>query len=229
MRLRPVTLLAAAAVALASLVSLPRAEACWDGYAASIGKLSISVATDENPPWDPADIREIALWGSRIDALLPAGTRLDSELGTITFCKTLPGSRRCGASLADVPFSTAPLPALFGQTAILTHASPAAIRRAMTLTVAPLTVQVFASTSAARAHAVAVAVDEPDDTRDRGFIDVGGFPATNPSAHVVDGSDAAGRPIHRVLVGAFLARADAAATEARVRKALGLKGFLRPL
>jgi hypothetical protein len=194
----------------------------------SIGKLSVSVATGEDATWDPTEIREVALWGSRIDALLPAGTHLDSELGTITFCKTLPDGT-CGASLADIPYGNEPLPALFGQTAILTHASPAAIRRAMTLTVAPLTVQVFASKSPGRAGAVASAIDAADEAGDSGFINVGGFPANNPTAHVVAGIDAAGKPIHRVLVGAFLARADAAAAEARVRKALGLKGFVRPL
>jgi cell division septation protein DedD len=75
-------------------------------------------------------------------------------------------------------------------------------------------------------------LDECPPTRGKikhGFITVGGFPAYNPTAHVVLGKDAAGSPAHRVFVGAFLSRGDADRVEASVRKALGIKGFVRPL
>jgi hypothetical protein len=187
--------------------------------------MSISEANDE--AWSPGMIREIALWGARIDALLPAGTRLDSELGTITFCKTLPDGA-CGESVAELPYGDGELPSLFGTIAVLTHGSSNEIRRIMALTLAPLTVQTFASRSERRADAVAASIDAAG-AGEHGFITVGGFPAYNSTAHVVAGKDAAGSPVHRVFVGAFLSRGDAAAVEASMRKALGIKGFVRPL
>ena len=226
MRFRPLALLAALpALAFASLAATPRAEACWDGYAAFVGRVSLSVPDDA--AWSPPLVREVALWGSRIDALLPPGTGLDSELGSVTYCKTGPAGP-CGESLADLPYGVDPLPTLFGKTALLTHASGREIRRIMALTVLPLTVQVFASKSGRRAEALAASIDAAG-AGDRGFINVGGFPANNPTAHVVAGKDAAGDPIHRVFVGAFLTRGDAALAEARARKVLGIKGFVRPL
>jgi sporulation related protein len=225
LHLLPLAVVPALAFALASLLAAPRAEACWDGYAASIGRMSVTVA-DESA-WSPAAVREIALWGARIDALLPAGTRLDSALGEVTFCTTLPDGQ-CGASLADLPYSNDELPELFGKTAVVTHASAKDIRRIMALSIAPLTVQVFASKSEARADALAASIDAAG-AGVHGFVTIGGFPAYNSTAHVVAGRDAAGRPIHRVFVGAFLDRAEATSTEASVRKALGIKGFVRPL
>ncbi len=225
MRLRPVALLPSLALALTSLLAAPRAEACWDGYAAAVGRVSLSVADDI--AWTPSSVREIALWSARIDALLPPRTRLESELGAVTFCNTLPDGQ-CGDSVAELPYSGDPLPALFGKTAIVTHASSKEISRIMALSVAPLTVQVFASKSERRADAVAASIDAAG-AGDHGFINVGGFPANNPTAHVVAGNDAAGNPIHRVFVGAFLDRKEAIAAEANVRKELGIKGFVRPL
>lgn len=226
MRLRPPALLVALpSLAFASLVAAPRAQACWDGYSAFVGRVSLSVPDDAE--WSPPLAREVALWGSRIDALLPPGTRLDSELGSVTYCK-MGADGQCSESLAEPPYGVDPLPTLFGKTALLTHASSKQISRIMALTVAPLTVQVFASKSASRAEALAASIDAAG-AGDHGFMNVGGFPANNPTAHVVAGKDASGAPIHRVLVGAFLSRSDAAAAEGNVRKALGLKGFVRPL
>jgi hypothetical protein len=187
--------------------------------------VSLSVAADD--AWSPALVRDVALWGTRIDALLPAGTQLESELGSVTFCKTLPDGA-CGDVVNELPYSADKLPTLFGKMAVLTHGSSTKIRRIMALTVSVLTVQAFASKSARRANAVAASIDAAG-AGEHGFINVGGFPANNPTAHVVAGKDAAGSPIHRVFVGAFLSRGDAAGVEASVRKALGIKGFVRPL
>jgi hypothetical protein len=226
MRPRPLALLAALpALAFASFVATPRAQACWDGYSAFIGRVSLSVPDDAS--WSPPLAREVALWGSRIDALLPRGTRLDSELGSTSYCAT-GADGLCSEALVDLPGSVDDLPTLFGKTALLTRASPREIRRIMALTVAVLTVQVFASKSGRRAGALAAAIDAAG-AGDHGFINVGGFPASNPTAHVIAGKDASGASIHRVVVGAFLTRGDAAIAEAGVRKALGLAGFVRPL
>jgi hypothetical protein len=187
--------------------------------------VSLSVAADD--AWSPALVRDVALWGTRIDALLPAGTQLESELGSVTFCKTLPDGA-CGDVVNELPYCADELPTLFGKMAVVTHGRGREIRRIMALTVSVLTVQVFASKSESRASAVAAAID-PEGAGESGFITVGGFPANNASAHVVASKDAVGSPIHRVFVGAFLSRGDAVRVEASVRKALGIKGFVRPL
>ncbi len=236
MRSRPVAFLPAVALAVAFLIEAPRAQACWDGYQAIVGKATLDFPFDGKSPdqWSLPTIRAAALWGSRIDALLPPGTHLEAHSTTLFFCKAPPGgycdenAEKLSGSDDNAPWSDDELPILFGNTTTLTHAGPAEIRRAMALTVVPLTVQVFAGKSERRARAVAASINDVE-AGDHGFLEAGGFPATNPTAHVVDGKDDAGNPIHRVFVGAFLSRAAATSASATMHKTLGIKGFVRLL
>ena len=93
---------------------------------------------------------------------------------------------------------------------------------------APLTLQVFAGHSKAGAEAFAKRINDAGAGAD-GFYTAGGFPANNPTAHVVSGVDASARALYRVVVGAFLAKSDAVATGAELKKATGISGFARAL
>src|SRR5262249_26019597 len=116
----------------------------------------------------------------------------------------------------------------FSRVAAATRASAATVKRARAVDAAPLTLQVFAGHSEARAEAFAKRINDAGEGA-HGFYNAGGFPANNPTAHVVDGVDASGRALYRVVVGAFLAKSDAVATGAELKKATGIAGFARAL
>lgn len=201
------------------------ARACWDGYAASVGRVFIGVADDR--PWDPGSARAVARWGARIDALLPANTLLNAQFNTVTFCQEAKDG--CGETLGEAQLpSLESLPTLFSSVAKLTRASPAAVRRARAIDAQPFTLQVFAARAERRAKAIAARIDESGAGR-HGFYEAGGFPAFNSTAHVVRGEDAAGRPLFRVVVGAFLDRKEAASLGDSIKTQLGIQGFVRPL
>ena len=86
----------------------------------------------------------------------------------------------------------------------------------------------FMARSEKRADAFAERINR-SSAGDDGFYTAGGFPASNPRAHVVGGRDAHGHPIHRVLMGAFLTRPEAVAAKAELKKELGIEGFARTL
>ncbi len=151
--MRTVTpLLASLAASLVTLAAPCPASACWDGYAANVRRVHVSVDTGEGaPPWTPELVRDVASWLVRVDALLPAGATVDVgpwRDGTV-----------CGADAADG--------------------------------------------SCARAW--------------------------NDCAHVVDARARDGKPLHRVLVGAFLDEAEARAALAAIVTHTSLRGFVRTL
>ncbi|MFO0601539.1 MAG: SPOR domain-containing protein [Polyangiales bacterium] len=79
--------------------------------------------------------------------------------------------------------------------------------------------QVLTTTSPLRAREAARAIDVAGRGA-HGFIEVGGFPASNPTAHVLTACG-----VHRVVVGAFLDREEAAALAA----SLGSGAWVRTL
>jgi hypothetical protein len=213
----------AVAILIAVAASSSPASACWDGYSAHVGKLSIFQAGDDG--WDPARARDIATWSPRIDAILPAGAELTSEHGFVEL--TRPGHDALDGKWRDGKMESLYLLAakLAGRSAW--RGSPPAAH--------PYTVQVFAARSITRADAFAASLDETleqraDTSTDLvGFYEAGGYPARHALTHVVTEKDDAGRPIHRVVVGAFMRAEEASRAFGAVRKETNLAGFVRPL
>ncbi len=199
--------------------------ACWDGWDATIGKVTFLQAGDDT--WSPERAREAARWGTRIDALLPAGASLASEHGTVTIStptRLLGEGRWDGASFES----------LFSLAAKLLRARGSAAEIVRTRDAAPLTVQVFAAYDRKSADGAAARLDAKAEATsgfalDDTFYSAGGYPARHVIAHVVRETDASGRPIYRVLVGAFLERSRAVVARVAIRDVLGQASFVRPL
>ncbi|APR81570.1 Hypothetical protein A7982_06919 [Minicystis rosea] len=192
------------------------AAACWDGYAASVGNVSIQRSVDP-AAWSPDDAREAARWGARIDALLPRGAELAVEHGAIT-CTSATGA--C-ASFEPLSLPNDDLPSVFRAVAKAFRVPPARVQSARAIEPELYTVQVFAGTASGARAAKQRVMDS--DAGSHGFFVEGGFPAMNDTAHVLreDG-------VHRAVVGLFLSKADAVAALADLR-AKGIHGFVREL
>jgi len=218
--------LAATFAAVAVTASAARdAHACWDGYAASVDRVDLRVPGDAT--WRPEKAREVARWATRMNALLPQGTKLESDLGFVTIC-TVNAAGECVTTVAETRWDNGSLAPLFKQVAQATQAAPAAVRSALRLDAAPVTLQVFASRSQAGADTVARRINDAHAGSD-GFYTAGGFPADNPTAHVVAGTGKKGERVYRVLVGAFLAKGEAQTAAAELHRETGFQGFVRPL
>jgi hypothetical protein len=197
--------------------------ACWDGWSAAVGKVELLQAGNE--AWNPATAREVALWGGRIDAMLPAGGALTSEHGKFELSDgagvTTPGS-----------WDGVHLESLFKLAAKILGRRAQARDGARDGTA--LTVQLFAARSQSNADAFtaqleakaeAAQLGEPDGV----FYTAGGYPANHAVAHVVLERDDGGAPIYRVLVGAFLDRSKAEAARRSLRDTVHAAGFVREL
>ncbi len=197
--------------------------ACWDGWSATVGHVEILQAGDDG--WDPALARDVALWGGRIDAMLPPGGALMSEHGKFELSDgagiTTPGT-----------WDGVHLESLFKLAAKILGRRAQAQDSARNGTA--LSVQLFAGRSQRSADAFvaqlearagAAQVTEPEGV----FYTAGGYPANHVLAHVVLERDDGGAPIYRVLVGAFLDRTKADAARRSLRDALGASGFVRAL
>lgn len=147
-----------AALFLVVMLAPAPAFACWDGYSATLGRVTVqSRSTDV---WSPALAHDVANWLARIDALLPSsGFTVDEP---------------------DVD----DLPTLFERTADLLRLSPTVRATAMAKTHEVYTVQVFASKTASGAASFASVLNAAN-VGEEGFLSVGGFPALHELAHVV--------------------------------------------
>lgn len=207
--------LTVALTVLAVAAATRPAGACWDGDAASVG--SVSMIYGSHARWDPAVVIERARWLDRIDRALPPGSAvlIDSITASCTDgpCDdffTRHGESELPAVLRDVRRA-------------FPHVKP----RPST-TVSPLTIQIFAGDApAARAVADRIAASEAHGAW-HGFYEAGGFPNDNSPAHMLRADTARFGAVHRVVVGAFLTRADAD-TALRSLSAAGFHGFVRPL
>ncbi|HJL14670.1 MAG TPA: SPOR domain-containing protein [Sandaracinaceae bacterium LLY-WYZ-13_1] len=212
--------LLAAGLGAAVLAALPApASACWDGTRIQTPHLTVMGADDR---WDLGRARRVAKWAPRVEALL-AAAGLEAEV-----------SYR-HVTLSDGTHFTIRSPRLDGVFLALSRHLPVSRpeRRAALRAPAAFTVQVAASRSRARAEALAARLNDrrhPDGPAGaHGILEVGGFPADNPTAHVAPALDADGRRVYRVIVGAFLTRAEAARVAARVRPRSGTRAFARRL
>jgi hypothetical protein len=218
--------LVALAALMATVSAASPARACWDGYQASVGNVTLSIPGEAE--WSPETARTAARWGARIEALLGSSRSLQSFYSNATVCLA-ESDGSCGATLADVTWNGSQLSDLFVKVAAATRASPATVKRARAVDVQPLTIQVFAGRTDAAAKAFAARINDAHVDGLDGYYVAGGFPDVNPSAHVIAVTDASGRPLDRVVVGAFLSRADALASAARLTSETGIVGFARPL
>ena len=200
------------------LAVLPRAtaHACWDGYAVRQGDIAF---TGGDETWDAASARDLATWTLRLQALLgPTGT-VEAEFGFGEAC--------IGDRCVELTGHAHTPRALFDDVA-RALAIPAAQRAAaLRITAEPYAVQVAATHDGAAAETLAARISQGD--LPIGFYEAGGFPADNPEAHVVKAHDASGAVIFRVVVGAFVDRADASAHAAEIATATGLPTLLRKL
>lgn len=188
----------ACSLALSLLLTPCSAYACWDGVYASMGHVTLQQG--ENISWSVTDLENYALWLGRVNALLPPDGELAVEFGIAEL--------DCGEGDVELTWNGS-FPRLFHQVAAHCHATRAERAHAMSTITTLYTVQVGAVENEAGANRLA------DDINARelgahGFIEIGGFPANNPAAHVIPDGET-----HRVWVGAFLDRteAEAVATE----------------
>lgn len=215
------TVLAAAAFAVAAPVT---ASACWDGVYVETDKVSLAIsAGTSDAQWSPERARSYAKWAGRLAALVPDGKTVSIEHGFITVCDDTAKTCKDIERTWDDPH----LFNLFELTADVLGASGRTIAQARRTTVEPLTVQAAATHDLKVAYSLAERINNATLSIG-GFLDVGGFPATNDTAHVVESwkDDTA---VYHVVVGAFLDRDDADAATITLREEVGLKGFVRAL
>lgn len=209
--------LAAAAVVVATAASAHTAFACWDGYAATVGHMSIQTAMGGPVTWNPTDAHVATLWAKRIDALLPPGVDLTFN-GSIV-CS----GERCPPDTAwNLPFD-ASYGEVFLAVANAFGATAAQRGAALQLEFPLYTVQVFAGTKAG-----ALALRDRMNGMDLGTIadgvfEEGGFPSYNPPVHAI--ADADDPTLFRVVVEEYGDLATAKAAQAELLKA-GIRGFV---
>lgn len=208
-----------AGLALAVALAPATSQACWDGTAISTGK--VFLALGDTTPWSPEQARHWATWASRIDALVPEGKTLNVTHGMVEICDADGPCTELEGEWNGSAFS------LFEHAADAFEAPRKTIATARRQHAMPLTVQVAASADLEAAHALADRINGAELGL-HGFLDIGGFPASNAYAHVVEGNgtDAV---VYHVVVGAFLARDEADAAAATLEAELGIDGYVRRL
>jgi len=217
------TSLAVAAVVALALALPSRAYACWDGYTGSAPRASLCMMGGP-VNWSPATGRELADWLVRIAALVPPGSTANACEFTISVCEG-GSSDRC---LGGDKWERQTYWRFFRTVARLVKATPALVRAALQKRATPFTVQVGVGYDERGARALATRLNRTKPA-EHGFYEAGGFPADNDVAHVIAAQDDEGTPTYRVVVGAYLTRAEAKATVTQVRAETGVQGFVRPL
>lgn len=193
------------------------AFACWDGYAASYGRVTVM---GPDIVWDAKKADLLARWLPRIDALVPAGETLE-----VYFTEAaLSGGR-------TVEFPAERYDVLFARLAGLVGSSASDRRAAMNAAREAVTIQIAATRDRASADALAASLSDMDDenaVQAHGFYEAGGFPAFNPAVHVITRHEADGSEVYQVVVGAFVDRAHAAEAQADLATR-GFRAFIRPI
>lgn len=228
-RLSIVAFLAAGIVALAE----GRASACNDGAGVNLGRVNARFGGVH--AWTRDFVKSTARWGARIDALLPAGVRVDAWAST-----QAPNMQLCplvgACSDNDPDGAWESLESLFATVASLTHASPAQVARAKAKDVQLFTVQIFAAHNRGdaqwkkgRIEQANVAIATDDWSHLHGVVGVHVCGGAAEWANVVEERDSANRPIHRILVGAFLSTTEADEARVILRAAGFADAFVRAL
>lgn len=206
---------------LALMVALApsRAGACWDGYMLTTDELTIQ-GPDE--AWSVERARDAAAWLPRIRALLVAhGARAEVAYDEVVLL-------RDGGGPLELRHRTSKLERLYRVLARAVGATRTEQRAHLALTSMGYTVQLAATRSSGDAERLARRWNAAE-LGEHGFYEAGGFPATNPTVHVIEGTDTHGAPLYRVIVGTFLDAADAERARAEVSAATGRDAFVRAL
>lgn len=213
--------LLALTVACLALTPAP-ARACWDGLLAESADVRLQLMGGAAGAWDPARVQAFATWLTRIDALAPDFLEvIATERDLTLFCDTCTNAENLKW---DGDLAT-----LFEKVARAVGADRKARRDALAQDATAYTVQIAAFATQAEADALALKLNgKADSLETHGFVQIGGFPAMNDTTHVVAVAHETG-PVYRVLVGAFLSRADAEAAQTLVHAETSLRGFVRPL
>jgi hypothetical protein len=202
------------------------AFACFDGWSAAAGPISVVQATDGE--WEPKMARDFARWSARLEMVIPPGSTLHVDHGHVSIGAKEVATRWDGRDLAK----------LFDLVVRDQHVGN--VSGAMARDRVALTVQVLAVHDRKVAEAFAEKIDDrhrappPDETTPpatlpSSFYEAGGYPAVHRVAHVLETKDGAEAPLFQVVVGAFLLRADADAARDVVEKSFGHRGFVRSL
>lgn len=218
----PMTRLAAALLVATAIATVPTdARACWDGFAVTTERVTLLVPTAVT--WSPEHARHWATWAARIEALIPADQTLDVTFGDLQICDVATDA----CTTVERTWDDDDGFTLFELVADAVAADRKTIARARRTDAAPLTVQVAASRDLGAAHQLAARINAAE-LELGGFLDVGGFPAMNAYAHVVE-SSGSDHDTYHVVVGAFLDRSDADAARDALAAELSLHGFVRTL
>ena len=213
------------ALALGVAIAPTSAFACFDGYVAHVGSVSVTSAT-AMPSWNVADARFATTWAARIDGLVPAGVDVNVSDGYIectgdAACDNLgkgAGSEHLGEAFRRVADA-------FGVSA---EKRAAAAR----ITQPVYTVQVFSGSAENalalrdRINAMFLSGNDDGTVADGDFFDQGGFPAFNPPAHAV--ADPTDPKLVRVVVDEFPNQAGAQDAQQWLAHA-GFPGFVEEL
>ncbi|MCC7537102.1 MAG: hypothetical protein IT379_12850 [Deltaproteobacteria bacterium] len=212
-----VACVAAACLMMVCALAPSVAFACWDGWRASHGRVRL---TGYDDVWSVARARTLATWLPRIDALVAAhGAELDIEGDHAIL--TVEGRETTSR------ISTESLPGVFAATARALRSTHARRRRAMQARAELSTVELVRTDDAAFAARVAREI-EAADLGEHGFYEAGGFPASNPTAHVIGGRGANGAAFV-VVVGVFLDRSEAERVARTLARATGRAVRVRSL
>jgi len=222
MSIRTRAIATALAAATLTAVGPSTAQANWDTTVyVETDKVSIALQ-DAQAAWSPEQARSYAKWAGRIGALMPSGTTIAVDYGSITLCDD--STETCRD--LDATWDDQHLFNLFELTADVVGASGKTIARARRTNVTPLTVQVAASYNERAAQRMANKINDAQ-IEFNGFLELGAMTGYE-FAHVVESWNGA-EPLYHVVVGDFLERTDAKAASTALREQLGLKGFVRVL
>ena len=217
---RRLALFLLSAIITAIIFAPASAEACWDGYRAVYGNVTVQGGEAE---WSAEQARDLSVWLPRLNALVN-GEALEVELGS-AFVRD-----------AKIDFPMGRFDVLFARVARKLERPRPARRAAMQISLNALTVQVGATRDRASAEALAERLMQSDPghtsgdfAAEHGFFEAGGFPADNSSIHVIASADARGMPVFRVVVGAFLTTESAQRVAAAMRQAHGVPAYVRRL
>lgn len=218
-------------ILLISLTPTP-ASACWDGFSAELGKVSIEgeVHPESEPEWQIGQARALARWGTRLNALLPHDSSLDIAFLSVTLC--VPRHRH---KCAEIPApwwkeagdaSPAQLDHWLGRAFALVatriRATPRRIAVARRASSTLFTVQVGSYRSRGLAERQVEQLNHmvrynylPWESRS--FYVAGGFPALDDVAHLLP-CRIKGHVWHRVVVGEFTSLKNAMSYRAAIER-----------